>query len=157
MPRPTLCTPEIIAAICRHLVGPPPTTLARALRRELIDKSTYYDWRKRAARGEQPYADAVADVEDARDELKAHLLDRVSELSESGGKEDATRLNATKWLLEKLYREDFDPPKQVELSGRDGGAIEHRVTADELCAALDAIAGVVAARDDSGGTPPGDG
>lgn len=159
MPKPTACTPEAVAAICAHLADPDrPRSLLAALRRAGVSKSAYYDWARRADAGEEPFADAVAQIERARDALREALADEIRVIARRGTKDDATRLNAAKWLLERLGGTDWNPPARSEISGPDGGAIPHAMGVDPgaLARKIDDLAARHAAAvpaEDAGGDP----
>jgi hypothetical protein len=131
VPAESRCTPEVIDAICAHLGNPDrPRALRAALRRAGVSKSAYYDWARRAEAGEEPYATAIARIEAARDVLRDKIADEIRSIAARATKDDATRLNALKWLLEKLGGDDWNPPAKSEISGPGGGAIPLAATVD---------------------------
>jgi hypothetical protein len=154
----TACTPATVAAICAHLADPDkPRALRAALRRAGVHHSTYYAWQERAAAGEEPYADAVAAIEAARDVLREALADEIRAISKSGGKDDATRLNALKWQLEKLGGDDWNPPAKAEVTGKDGAPLVPPLAPVDLAALatkIDALAAGSAAAPPAGDAPP---
>lgn len=127
--RPSVWTPELVArfvdvirdAIARGM--PFEASIRRACRKAGVTRQAYDAARRRAESGEEPYASAVAVIEDARDELHLTLCARVLALAESGDKTDGVRLAATRFATERLFPEHA-PSKRVELSGPEGGPIE---------------------------------
>ncbi len=156
--RPTLCTPENVARIIARLDGTAygrPVPLAKALLGIVSYDAFKKRWRANAAKGIEPYADAVERIDAARDHYRVWLLDHIDAIAEDGKPEDSTRLNALKWSAEKQYRGDFDEPKQIELSGPNGGALkhEHHVSAEQLCDAIESIAVAIAGGEVANRTP----
>lgn len=116
----TVATTEIAEKLCKALEAGLP--LRPACQAAGISRDAYYGWRERAAKGEEPYATAVAAVDKARGVLQATLVGRVLALARSGTKNDTTKLNATKWALEKLFPEDFG--NRVEVTGAEGAPLQ---------------------------------
>jgi hypothetical protein len=161
VPFPSKCTPEVVAAVVAALADhTKPTPLRDALRAGRVHWTSYYDWREKAARDEQPFADAVHRIEEARRAHLAHWTEQLATLAESGTKNDATRLRALTFLIEKLGGEAWNPPTRAEVSGPDGKPIAHSVTVEPaaLAAKINDLAARRAARgaaDGAGGGPGG--
>jgi hypothetical protein len=156
--RPTLCTPENVEKIIARLKGEitgTPVPLAQALL-DIVSYDAYKKrWRANAAKGLEPYADAVERIDAARDHYRAWLLAHIHAIAEDGKPDDGTRLRALQWTAEKQFRNDFDEPKQIELSGPNGGALkhEHHVSAEQLCDAIESIAVAIAGGEVASRTP----
>lgn len=71
--------------------------------------------------------------------IAKRTLDMMTRLSTT---ESNAVVSATTWQLTQFRRKEFTAPQRLELSGRDGGAIEHRhqVDADALCDRIAALA-----------------
>ena len=132
MSRETSCTPENVDAIIARLEGENetglPITVSQACR-GIVDRSTWQYWKEQALHGKQPYAAAVTRIDEARGALKCELIGKMLRLSRQGTSKQSTQFNGTKLLLERLFPEEFDPPKQLELSGKDGGPMQTEVVA----------------------------
>jgi hypothetical protein len=106
MGRPTLCTPATVDALCTELEGrgthARPCTLAEACRRVGVPERTVRFWRTQPA-----LAARMAQIDDARQALKAHLLERVADIGEAATKAETAQLNALLWQLSKLFPTDF--------------------------------------------------
>jgi transposase-like protein len=158
MSRLTKCDDEHVDAFVTAVVDatarglPMEACVRRACRKAGIVQATYYNWRKRAATGEEPFAAAVARIDDARDELQLELCALSLKLAREGEKGDSVKLAGTKFALERIFPED-GPAKKLEHSGRDGGPIPVNVYADP--AALARRISELAARG-APGAGPGD-
>lgn len=108
-----------------------------------ISKQTLYNWLSRAAdeNEEDPiFAKFAAAVEEAQ------ALAEVRDIALIG-KAAETQWQAAAWRLERKFPERYGRRDRVELSGKDGGAIEHKhqVDADALCNRIAALAARYAA------------
>lgn len=144
---PLSITPERTAAIC--------TALAEGLSREDaaeeagIHRCTLYEWLQRG--GEQL---ARRDAGDTLDEEQERLLlfylavktvvrgRKRERLHNIAGAETATELARETYLLEQFAPDEFGRRSRHEITGKDGGAIEHKVQvdADALCDRIAALA-----------------
>lgn len=152
-------TEERTTAIC--------AALAEGLSREDaaeeagIHRCTLYEWLQRG--GEQLLRRDAGDVLDEEQErllkfylaVKAVVRKRKRErLQGIAGAETATELARETYLLEQFAPDEFGRRSRHEVTGRDGGPIEHKhqVDADALCdriAALAARHAAVAAEGDA--------
>ncbi len=98
----TKLTPELREAILRHLrVGAFLKHAAAAVR---IDESTLYDWRDRAARGQQPYLDFITEVEGVRaeDAIRSQAVITRAQLQHIDGD-----YRAAQWNLERKFPKEY--------------------------------------------------
>jgi hypothetical protein len=68
-------------------------------------RSAHYEWLRKGAEGIEPYAAYKTEIERARADLEATMLERMGELSSCG--DSAVELNALKWRLEKLNHKRY--------------------------------------------------
>jgi transposase-like protein len=148
---PTKCTPEVTAKLVEAIRAgiEKALPLASACRRAGINPDSFYEWRKRARAGEEPYATEVAKIEAVRAELEEELAGKLLGLARDGNKHQAVQLNATKHLLARLFPEDWEPARRVEVSGPEGGAINLNLEADARL--LERLARLAAGPEGAGG------
>lgn len=146
MPRILKLTPALIEKIVGYLrAGAYVETAAAAAG---ISKQTLYTWLRRAVdeNEEDPiFAKFAAAVEEAQ------ALAEVRDIALIG-KAAETQWQAAAWRLERKSPERWGRKDRVELSGKDGGAIEHKheVSADELLTRLASLAALEAAAERAG-------
>lgn len=126
-----------------------------------LHRDTWYEWRRRAAQGDEPWAGVIRRLMKPRIERALKLVELVHKIALEGTKDDGTRLAAQRFQLERLYRDllDDEEPQRVELSGPGGGPvpITHYTpeqAAAELAALLAKATGA-APSDASGGPEAG--
>jgi hypothetical protein len=110
-----------------------------------IGNATFHEW---VARGEgtheRPQTQAHADFAEAVKEAKAKRENRwqgVIEEAAIGG-----TWQAAAWLLERTNRKDFGRHESVEMTGKDGGPVEQRITGDKQREQVTALIDELAAR-----------
>ena len=123
MARPTKLTPEIQARIVALLrAGNYMETAAAAAG---ISKQTLYDWLKRGARTKSGQFRGFLDaVEKATAEAEARMVAIIAKASEK-------QWQAAAWHLERTKPERYGRHERVEMSGRDGGPIQHQLESGE--------------------------
>lgn len=100
MARPTLCTPDTIAAICAAVEkGHPDSWICDALG---IAPETVMGWKRKGAAGDEPYATFLRDYSRAREARRSRLLSVVEDAAIVGGE-----YKAAMWLLERQERQEF--------------------------------------------------
>lgn len=150
-------TPERTAAIC--------AALAEGLSREdaaeeaEIHRCTLYEWLSRGAE-QLARRDAGDDLDEEQERLLAFYLAvktvvrkrKRERLLAIAGAETATVLARETYLLEQFAPDEFGKRSRHEITGKDGGAIEHKheVSADELLARLASLAALEAAAERAG-------
>ena len=72
-----------------------------------INVSTYYTWRRRALKGEEPYATFLRGIEQAQGEFVARNLEAIHAHT-------AIDWKAAAWLLERSYPEEYAMRQYVE-------------------------------------------
>lgn len=92
------------------------STLTDACTAAGIHDSTYRHWRTQAADGKEPYATFFAEVQKARSELKLQLLSTIR-LRGAENKDDKTAIETAKWMLSKLWPEEFGTREHVTHAG----------------------------------------
>lgn len=112
--RPTDCTPEVTAIICRELAEG--LSIASACAAAGIDRATYHRW---IARGDE--GPPFSDFRDAATRARAAGT-RGLELTVRTAADGDWR--AAAWMLERRAPEDWS--KRTEITGRDGGPVEVR-------------------------------
>jgi hypothetical protein len=91
-----------------------------------IPWNTCKDWLKRGKEGTEPYAAFALAMNQAKAQWAAGQVVRISTASD---------WRASAWLLERRLKEFRPPPQQTELTGKDGGPLNVRVSSmsdDEL-------------------------
>lgn len=134
MPRLLKLTPALSDKIIGYLrAGAYIETAAAAAG---ISKQTLYNWLRRAADEDEKdprFAAFAAAVEESQ------ALAEVRDIALIG-KAAETQWQAAAWRLERKSPERWGRKDRVELSGKNGGAIEHRVSTDDLFARIEALA-----------------
>lgn len=83
--------------------------IATACQAEHINRSTYYDWRKRGQRGEQPFATFWADMQASLARAEASVVQRVT----SASLED---WRAGAWYLERRFPQRYRQKQTLTVS-----------------------------------------
>jgi len=99
-------TPEVQKAICASIRAG--LADGDAAIRVGICPSTFCNWRARGEHGEEPYATLLAEIKEAEVVFKQHhvnLIARHARLS----------WNASAWLLERKFPQEFGQRQRVEL------------------------------------------
>lgn len=115
MGRPTDCTPEVTASVCRHIRRG--VTYEDAARCSGISGTSFREWMARGRDGDEPYATFAAAVEKAKAAGKSARLARI----EKAGKTGAWQADA--WWLERVYPAEFGR-RVVEHTGGGGGPVQ---------------------------------
>lgn len=104
--RPTKCTPDVIERLCRLVkIGVPPIV---ACRTESIGKATLYEWRMSAARGVEPYASLIAQLDVAQSQAVAQITMQLVKASQHDWK-------AAAWYLERRVPAMFAAKQSVRV------------------------------------------
>ena len=121
--RPTICTPDVIEAVCENVKAGMPRKWAAI--HAGISKATYYDWKARGEKGDQPYATFLDRL------TRAEAQDMANLIAEVGGAQtnlpqgvSQSDWRAQAWLLERRFRPDYGKVTAHELTGANGGAIK---------------------------------
>lgn len=111
-----LCTPEKIKEICDKLASGCYAETAAVT--SGISEATYYTWLKLAEEGKPPYIEFLKSVQEAT--AKAELL-MVTKINKAGADDP----KCFQWLLSRRHPERWADKsrQQVELTGKDGGAV----------------------------------
>lgn len=75
-----------------------------------VHRNTLRNWRERGERGEEPFVEFALDLAQAKAQFIEQRLERVED---------------DRWVLERLDRDQFSTTQKHELTGKDGGALEH--------------------------------
>lgn len=114
--RPSKLTPEIQAAICKHIELSVPEKYAAAANG--IDESTFHEWMKKGAAGAEPYAAFSKAVSQARGWAAVNLTARA--LGGGPGASQAT------WLLERRFRDEYGAQLSIGgIAGADPMRFKH--------------------------------
>lgn len=114
MAPPTILTPEVQTRICALVNGGAPIPLA--CKSAGISWNTVKDWLKKGREGIEPYAAFNTACQQAKASWACAAVLRVT-------KAGAKDWKASAWLLERRVKE-FSPPARLELTGKNGGAIQ---------------------------------
>ena len=79
---------------------------------------TFLEWQKKGSEGKPPYSEFVEQLEKARGEAVEARIKRINEAAKSGS------WQADAWWLERQIPSEFGKREAVELTGKDGGAVE---------------------------------
>lgn len=90
-----------------------------------IGKSTFYDWRRRAERREEPYASLMAEVDHARAEVQRRRLKMI----EAHGSADWRALS---WLVSKQDPRHYGDKLELTRGEDDPSAAYEELDEDEL-------------------------
>ena len=121
-----LCTPEKIKEICDKLASGCYAETAAVT--SGIAENTYYQWLKLAEEGKEPYVKFLQSVKEAT--AKAELV-MVAKINQAGTDDP----RCLQWLLSRRHPDRWADKsrQQVELTGKDGGAVRvELVTVDSL-------------------------
>jgi hypothetical protein len=129
MGRPSKCTPEFIAAVCKQIRAGLSRRLACV--RSGLAQGADGPWMQRGRNGEEPYATFVAEVSKAEADFLAGMTDVVV----SGAADDPKLALA---VLERRAPEDWAKTERTELSGPNGSAIRVEDARAELAKILGA-------------------
>ena len=112
-----LCTPEKIKEICDKLASGCYAETAAVT--SGISEATYYTWLKLAEEGKSPYIEFLKSVQEAT--AKAELV-MVAKINQAGNDDP----KCLQWLLSRRHPEKWADKsrQQVELTGKDGGAVK---------------------------------
>lgn len=113
--RPTLCTPETIAEVCKWLASG--CYVETACNLAGICKDSHYAWLKRAARGEQPFVDYSYAIQRAENQAEA----RAVALIQKAGEEDPRNLQ---WWLARRHSKRWADTSKHEVTGAEGGPVQ---------------------------------
>lgn len=112
-----LCTPEKIKEICDKLAAG--GYAENAAITSGISEKTYYNWINRAEAGEEPYVQFLQSIQEAT--AKAELV-MVAKINQAGTDDP----KCLQWLLSRRHPDKWADKsrQQVELTGKDGGAVK---------------------------------
>lgn len=117
MARPTKYTPETIKRLTEALAQGLPRRWACAAAN--ISDQTLYDWLDAEKAGDETFLGLLATVKEAEERsVAAHLLNIKRHSLKSW--------TASAWLLERIHPEQF-ARQRLEVTGKDGGPIQHAV------------------------------
>ena len=122
MGRPTKLTPEVqekIVSLVR--AGNYPEVAAQAAG---IDPRTYYRWMEKGEDGPAPYGQFRHAVKEAQAAAESHAVTIIRKAAIDGS------WQAAAWFLERSKAERWRRKENVELTGKDGGPVEQRITGD---------------------------
>ena len=122
MGRPTKLTPEVeekIVSLVR--AGNYPEVAAQAAG---IDPRTYYRWMEKGENGTAPYGQFRHAVKEAQAAAESHAVTIIRKAAMDGS------WQAAAWFLERSKAERWRRKENVELTGKDGGPVEQRITGD---------------------------
>jgi hypothetical protein len=115
--RPIECTEAMAVEVCSWLAKG--CSIKATCKIVGIPQETFFNWRKRGADGEEPFASFSERVTRA---IGDGLAGRVSNIAGAGD------WRADAWMLERMHPDEFG--KRTELVGKDGGPVQvHDVTA----------------------------
>lgn len=104
-----------------------------------IHKDTYYGWRERGKKGEEPYASFLHDLELAEAECEVLI---VAEQRKAITSSDIQKSTAAMTFLDRRFRDRWGRKDRVEVTGQGGGPLA--VSLQEIEEAKSAIAANVA-------------
>ena len=113
--RPTDCTPETIAEVCKWLASGCYVETACGLAG--ISETTYYKWKRLGDDGEEPYAQFVQEVTRAEQQAEA----RAVALINKAGEEDPRNLQ---WWLARRHSKRWADVTKQQVTGADGGPVK---------------------------------
>lgn len=145
MGRPTKLTPEVqekIVSLVR--AGNYPEVAAQAAG---VGRSTYYDWMRWADEKGKPYSDFSEAVKEAQAAAESHAVTIIRKAAMDGS------WQAAAWFLERSKAERWRRKENVELTGKDGGPVEQRITGDQQREQVTALIDELAARRAAKGAP----
>ncbi len=115
MGRPTLCTDELKERVTRLIRAG--VDELDAFMAEGVSRTTFFDWKKQAKLGTEPFASLWDDVEHAAASRNSRLTLLAMKQANAGN------LDAIFKFL-RAHRPDlYNDRQRVELTGRDGGPI----------------------------------
>jgi transposase len=120
--RPTKLTPEVqekIVSLVR--AGNYPEVAAQAAG---ISGKTYYEWMKRGESEAGIYREFRKAVKEAQAAAESHAVTVIRKAAIDG------TWQAAAWFLERSKAERWRRKENVELTGKDGGPVEQRITGD---------------------------
>lgn len=130
--RPTKYTPELADEICSQLSeGKSLRTICN--QDNMPDKATVFRWmrihdvfRDQYAKAKEESADAlVEDMHSIADEKPVFIDEKgVEKLDSAGIARNRLRVDTRKWVASKLKPKKYGDKTNVELTGKDGGAVE---------------------------------
>ena len=92
-----------------------------------IAYQTFLNWQEWGEEGKSPYLEFLEELKTARAEAVTSRVRRISEAAKNGV------WQADAWWLERQEPKEFGKREAVELTGKDGGALEVKiVTVDSL-------------------------
>lgn len=90
-----------------------------------LGRTTFYRWMDEAeekAGPQRDFRDAVKEARASRDQKYVRVIENAAE---SG------TWQAAAWFLERTNRSEYGRNESVEITGKDGGPVEQRITGDE--------------------------
>lgn len=132
--RPTLCTPECTAEVCKWLASGCYVETATALAG--ISVGTYYDWKKRGEAGEAPFSEFLDSIQRAENQAEA----RAVALIQKQGEEDP---KALQWWLSHRHADRWADRSKVDHGGQADNPVqvEHTHAVDDATLAAIALRG----------------
>ena len=110
-----------------------------------INPATYYRWMQKGEEGTKPYGEFREAVKEAQAAAEAHAVTIVRKAALDGS------WQAAAWFLERSKAERWRRKENVELTGKDGGPVEQRITGDtqreEVTSMIDELAARRAKKD----------
>jgi hypothetical protein len=119
--RPTSCTPEVTAEVCKWLASG--CYVETACNLAGIHKGTHYDWLKRAETGEQPFADYADAIQRAENQAEA----RAVALINKAGEEDP---KALQWWLSHRHSDRWADRSKYDIGGQKDNPVQVRAKLD---------------------------
>lgn len=115
-----------------------------------ISPQTFHEWMARGeGTHERPSTPAFAAFADAVKEARAKRDQRYVKVIEDAALNGTWQ--AAAWFLERTNRKEFGRNESVEITGKDGGPVEQRITGDQqreqVTALIDELAARRAAKD----------
>lgn len=115
--RPTKCTPEVTAIICKHVAEGLPKRYACS--KADVTYRQMLEWEERGKEGEEPFLTFARELDKAKTEHVEARLEAMRLAPSKGGdwKREA-------WLLERLHPKEFGQLTKTQISGPDGGPVQ---------------------------------
>ncbi len=129
--RPTDCTPEVTGRVCEGIAQG--LSIRAACSIADIHETSYFDWMRRGAEGEEPFAKFLHAVKKARTVCEVDLVAIIRDAAPKDWR-------AAGWMLERRFADDYG--RRTEVTGANGGAvkIEAAITVEAIGAETDEAA-----------------
>lgn len=110
MGRPTLLTPELQESICKEIEAG--LSFDDAAKLNGVSQASIIIWRRRGAKGEEPYLSFLQASEKARVKAKSDALKNVRAAMQSNGAPD---WRGEAWFLERTYPDQYGQQNVVNI------------------------------------------